>query len=170
MRVTAFDRNNGLPGWPHPSSFFNGTCYLAEIRRFANYFIHAMVFADEFFNMGRVGSSDYELPISDHRAAAKVLEELQIGIIRRCDVIDDDIGVVLADERVEIHTTVADFVSESGERDYARLFQRTTQQIDHVCAGIQDNRHRLPSHAWFRFWFEKSIEPFIVLNPCISRT
>ncbi len=164
MRVRPFDRNNGLPGRPHPSRLFNGTCYLAEIRRFANDFIHAMVFADEFFNMGRVGSGDYKLPPSDHRAAAEVLEELQIGIIRRCDVVDDDVGVVLADERVEIHTTIADFVSESGERDYARLFQRTTEQIDHVCAGIQDDRHCLPSHASFRFWLEKSIDPFIMLN------
>ena len=129
-----------------------------------------MVFADQSFNMGRVGSGDDELPPSDHRAAAKVLEKLQIGIIRRCNVVDDDVGVVLTDERVEIHTTVADFVSESSERDYARLFQRTTQQIDHVCAGIQNYRHRLPSHASFRFWLREIDDAFIMLNLMLSRT
>jgi hypothetical protein len=53
---------------------------------------------------------------------------------------------MLADKGVEIHATVANFMSESGERDDPGLFQRMTQKIDHISAGIQDDRHRVLFH------------------------
>jgi hypothetical protein len=39
-----------------------------------------------------------------------MLEEFPIDIIRRSDVVDDDVGVVLADEGVEIHRAVPVFI------------------------------------------------------------
>jgi hypothetical protein len=52
---------------------------LPLIRRFTNYFIHVMVFADECFNMRRVRSSNYELPPFCRRAAAEMLNSFPLA-------------------------------------------------------------------------------------------
>jgi len=101
-----------------------------------------MVFADESFNMHRVGRCDNKLPTSDAGRLLRCWNSLPIGIIRWRDVIDDDVRVVLTDEGVEIHSPVPNFMSESGERDDPGLFQRMTQKIDHVVLVFRTTAQR----------------------------
>ena len=65
-----------------------------------------------------------------------MLKELPVGVIRRRDVIDNHVRIVLSNKGFEVHFAVADLMRERRHGDNPGSIEGASQEIDDIVAGI----------------------------------
>src|SRR4051812_5539959 len=67
-----------------------------------------------------------------------MLEERPVGVVRRRDVIDDHVRIVLPDERLEVDGAFADLAREHADGDDSCRLECAPDEIDEVWRGVED--------------------------------
>ena len=103
--------------------------------------MHLLVAPDRVLRRAEVGRADHELPAPHRRMFAHVLHERPIAVIGHDQVIHDDLGLMLIDERPELEGAGADVVNVADDRDKPGSLEAEAEDVQHVLVCVEECDH-----------------------------
>lgn len=117
---------------PGSRGFFDGSDDTIDVERFSHDFEYGFMASGECFDVLWVHARQNHLASLHGRHARNVFEQLPIFLVGRRDVVDDDLGVVLFQERVGVDDPIANLVGKRRHGHDTRGFECPAHDIDDV--------------------------------------